>query len=90
MPHEGEDEQIERTSLSGDEDQEVPEGGASVDAVADLADAARHPRPLQRQLGVETRHQHFDPQKCLSEKQQLLIIIMNIVVIIYRIDYLLN
>lgn len=66
MPHEGENEEIEGPSLSCDEHEEVPERGASVNAIADLADASRHPRPLQRQLRVEARHQHFDTQKSLS------------------------
>ena len=65
VPHERKDEEVERPSLSCHEDEEVPESRATVDPVADLADAARHSRPFQRQLSVEARHQHFDAQKRL-------------------------
>lgn len=63
VPHEGQDKRVERAPLGGDEDQKVPKGAAAVATLAHLADAARHPRPIERQLVAEARHEHLHAEE---------------------------
>ncbi len=50
VPHERQDVGEERAPLCGHKDQKVPEGAAAAATLADVADAARHPRPVRSQL----------------------------------------
>ena len=63
VPHEGQDQWEEGSPLRSHKDQKVPESRSSIFPVANLADGAGDPRPIHRQLMIETSHQDFHPQE---------------------------
>lgn len=65
VPHERKNERKEGPSLSGHKDQKVPQRRISLVAppLANVADAAGHSRPIQRQLMIEASHQDLHAEK---------------------------
>lgn len=65
VPHERKNERKEGPSLSGHEDQKIPKGRIPfvASSLANVADAAGHSRPIQRQLMIEASHQDFHAEK---------------------------
>lgn len=68
VPHEGQDQRVEGTPLSGHKDQKVPEGRATIPSVSNLADASSNSWPIHRQLMIETSHQNFHSQESHLEQ----------------------
>jgi hypothetical protein len=65
VPHEWKNERKEGPSLSGHKDQKVPKRRISLVApsLANVADAAGHSWPIQRQLMIEASHQDLHAEE---------------------------